>query len=55
MGVRAGAIIEDPTGRSLWLHFNEPVGSTTFADSSFLGNDATLFGRQLVPQPMVVA
>ncbi|MEZ4621201.1 MAG: LamG domain-containing protein [Caldilineaceae bacterium] len=44
MGLRAGAIIEDPTGRSLWLHFNEPVGSTTFVDSSFLGNDAACVG-----------
>ncbi|MEZ4709124.1 MAG: LamG-like jellyroll fold domain-containing protein [Caldilineaceae bacterium] len=44
MGVRAGAIIEDPTGRSLWLHLNEPAGSTTFVDSSFLGNNATCAG-----------
>ncbi|HRX05419.1 MAG TPA: LamG domain-containing protein, partial [Anaerolineae bacterium] len=44
MGVRAGAIIEDPTGRSLWLHFNEPAGSTTFVDSSFLDNNASCVG-----------
>ena len=44
LGIRAGAIIADPTGRSLWLHMNEPVGSTSFADSSFLQNDASCSG-----------
>ncbi len=44
MGIRAGAIIEDPTGRALWLHMNEPVGSTTFVDSSFLGNNGACSG-----------
>ncbi|MCB0116202.1 MAG: LamG domain-containing protein, partial [Caldilineaceae bacterium] len=32
------------TGRSLWLHFNEPAGSTTFVDSSFLDNNASCVG-----------
>ena len=44
MGIRAGAILEDPTGRTLWLHLNEPSGSTTFADSSFLHNDGACSG-----------
>ena len=44
MGIRAGALLEDPTGRALWLHLNEPSGSTAFTDSSFLGNDGTCSG-----------
>lgn len=41
MGIRAGAIIADPTGRNLWLRMNEPAGSTTFADASYLKHDAS--------------
>ncbi|MCB9433848.1 MAG: DUF11 domain-containing protein, partial [Ardenticatenaceae bacterium] len=44
MGIRAGAIIEDPTGRVLWLHMNELAGSSTFADASFLQNDGVCAG-----------
>ncbi|MCP4537165.1 MAG: LamG domain-containing protein, partial [Chloroflexi bacterium] len=43
--IRAGAIIDDlRTGRLAWLHLNEQVGSTTFADDSLTGHDFTCSG-----------
>jgi len=36
----AGAFASPPPGNVLWMHFNEPAGSTVFADSSGLGNNA---------------
>ncbi len=44
MGMRAGAIIEDPTGRALWLHLNEPSGSTTLPTVPSLSNDGACSG-----------
>lgn len=44
MAIRAGAKLDDPTDRVLWLHMNDSPGSTTFADVSFLQNDGSCSG-----------
>lgn len=44
MAIRAGAKLDDPTGRVLWLHLNDNPGSTTFVDASFLQNDGICVG-----------
>ncbi|MEZ4512330.1 MAG: LamG-like jellyroll fold domain-containing protein [Chloroflexota bacterium] len=44
MAIRAGAKIDDPTDRVLWLHLNDNSGSTTFADASFRQNDGSCSG-----------
>ncbi|MCA9965728.1 MAG: hypothetical protein KC423_15860, partial [Anaerolineales bacterium] len=44
MAIRAGAKIDDPTDRVVWLHLNDNPGSTTFADVSFRQNNGSCSG-----------
>ncbi|MCB9433303.1 MAG: hypothetical protein H6668_15110 [Ardenticatenaceae bacterium] len=44
MAIRAGAKIDDPTDRVVWLHLNDNPGSTTFADASFRQNNGSCSG-----------